>query len=362
MHVRVQEDWLDNDRFWKEYCLLLKKSKVVSVNLTEHWFKSYIKNYLKNDQVYIIAVYENDELIGCCPLQKTYQKATKYWSYCILRPLGNGPSDFYDFIILPGLENKVFKAIVGFFKKQRFWDKIDILNIPENSIGLHSFKQFLIQQKMLFQESQHSGAFYINTQSDCWETFEQNWFNKNNKDLLKSERRLEKDFIKLKLVKYSTNIYNQLIKNAPLYANRRSSLGQYNLYNDLKYKKFLKDVISDYEKEGKAEFHELVDENGIIWAFQLDWLDGGVRYHFNHAYNEDFKRYSPGKILLKKLMKSAFYNDLISACNHMRGLSSYKSKLANEKFYLVKLTIENPLSKKLKITKFISKVFNIIRA
>ena len=191
------------------------------------------------------------------------------------------------------------------------------------------------------------GAYhYVDTTSD-WDTFYREFLNPNNKELLRQIRGAQREKFNLSVEKVSKNIYPAFESALAIYAKRRSSKGGYNPYHSEERRGFVKAVIHAFEKKGKVELNFLKDSDGNIWAFLLDWLHDGTRYHWNHAYNEEFKKYSPGKILIYMLMEEGFKDPAIRAINHMRGSILHKGKLANKSENLVAITIKNPYSRRI---------------
>ena len=350
-----------DDKFWRDLDDLVKTEVLHSVQLNSNWLKAYIDNYLRKDQIYLVCVYEGKQLLGLLLMQIQKQRATRFWSYKILEILGNGPTDFFDIPIKTGYEKEVLILMVKYLKKRTFWDRLVLKNIPETSKIITPLLQVLNEQNLPFNLNKPNGFFWVDTYAQDWATYERNEFLKNNSDLSKAERRLKNDAIELTTETFNTGIYARLIDNINLYATRRASLGQPNTYLTSERKGFLKLILALYEKNNEAEFTILKDNKNTVWAFQLDWIYNSIRYHWNHAYNEDYKRYSPGKLLLKEIMIKSFNDPNIKSCNHMRGLSEYKSKLVNQKNMLIQIEINNPKSLKLKATKIVSKGFKLLR-
>jgi CelD/BcsL family acetyltransferase involved in cellulose biosynthesis len=148
----------------------------------------------------------------------------------------------------------------------------------------------------------------------------------------------------------------------PIYAQRRTASRQQNKYSDSQRKEFFKQVLSEYESSGSVELAMLVGNNGDIWAYQLDWLDKGVRYHYMHAYNDKYKQHSPGKLLLFEILKNSFASAEIVRCNFMRGEAEYKSKFANSMQPYVSIELENPWSLKRYATQVAAKLLKLRNA
>lgn len=350
-----------NEKFWFDFDDLVNSEIQYAVQLNSNWLKAYIQNYLSQDQLYIICAYDGEDLIGCLPLQIQKQRATRFWSYQLLEILGNGPTDFFDIPIKKGFEKAVLVQMIKFLKKNLSWDRLTLKNIPETSKIILPLTEALNENKVPFKLNKPNGFYWVETKSQDWETYKREEFLKNNSDLNKAERRLKNDSIELTTETFSKDVYSKLIENINLYANRRASLGQVNTYMTEGRKSFIKQISTLYEKNNEVELTLIKDSNNTVWAFQLDWLYDSIRYHWNHAYNEDFKRYSPGKLLLKKLMIKSFNDPKVNSCNHMRGLSDYKSKLVNRKTMFIHIEINNPRSIRLKATNLIGSGFKILR-
>ena len=99
--------------------------------------------------------------------------------------------------------------------------------------------------------------------------------------------------------------------------------------------------------------------NEEIWAYQLDWIDKGIWYHYMPAFNQSYERYSPGKILLYETIREAFARPDIHEFNFMRGQSAYKSQFAwnTERFITIK--VENHRSWRTRAVQLASRVVGI---
>jgi hypothetical protein len=349
------------DTFYTQYNELLDNTiSTHKINLREIWLRNYIKYYIKDKKLSVIAVFQDDTLIGCLPMYVEEVKATRFWNYRVLKIIGSGPTDFFDILAETGHEELVLDSILEFLKENRFWDKFELTEIPVNSKLYLLLPKLLDQKNIIHKKDYPNGFHFIDTKITNWTNYEV-IFNQNNKDLQKSERRMKTDEISLDIVKHRSDVYSKLIENIDLYAARRATLNQKNTYETQERNLFLESIIAEKEKINGVELTQLVDGSGVVWAFQLDWIDNKIRYHWNHAYNEDYKRYSPGKFLLKEIMKQSFEDSEILECNYMRGLSDYKSKLVNQKIMFFRIVFENPRSIKIKITKLISIVLKRLK-
>lgn len=349
-----------NQEFWQSFDQLVDKTCEFTVHLNSIWLTNYITYYFEKGQSpWILAVYDQDELVGCLPLQAEEKRATRFYNFTELRILGFGPTDFFDIPVAEENKQEILSQMVAFLKKDNSWDKLMLTELPEESPNLKCLVEALRKEKLEFEMDAPNGFAYTATREN-WDEFLQNEFNPKNKDLAKAERRVARKEYELKFSSFRENVYQELLKNIDLYAQRRESLGQFNKYETDNLKKFLQNIIEAYEAKKMVEL-TVLEADGETWAFQLDWISNKTRYHWNHAYNEDYKRYSPGKLILKEVMRSSFYDPNIDYCNHMRGLSKYKESFTTQKQMLQRITIENPSSKKIKLTRLISKTLKVVK-
>ncbi len=259
--------------------------------------------------------------------------------------LGEGPSDFYRPLKLGKVPDPLYESVFNWFHENRNkWDQINLLNCLPDQFEYESLVEKFNSAGYSAKFDKANGFFFVDT-TGSYDDFFESFIRPRNKDLLKDLRRIEREEHQLRVEKVSEEIFKKLKEVLELYSNRRKSLGQRNTYEDQDRMGFVQDVLDSYEKQGKAELSLLKDREQNTWAFQLDWIIDGVRYHWNHAYNEDYKKYSPGKILLLELLKESFQNPNIVECNHMRGLAGYKSKLADQSQNLYRLSVHNPYSR-----------------
>lgn len=346
--------------FWNAFDKLSFETFAHNVQFRSEWLKPYIKFQLKGE-VYIIAVYNKDMLVGCLPLEITKQKATRFWSFRVLQILGTGPTDFFDILARDDNRLNIQKRILEFLRKKNNWDYINLGLLPLSFKNLSLINEVFFSKQFKINENETYGFLYEKT-INSWNTYLDNVFNKKNKDLNKGERRLKKDSIDYSFKTYNKNVFERFIASIDLYAQRRETLGQYNYYKDYNYRMFLKSVCNNYEQFGGVEFTVMKDSRkNVAMAIQLDFINKGIRYHWNHAFNEDYKRYSPGKLLLKEILKNSFADSNILACNHMRGLSNYKKSFTTYEEKMLSYRIERVNSIRVRLTNTASRVLKLLR-
>lgn len=336
-----------------------KTSKEVDypINLTPEWLNAYKKAYAV--QPLYCHYKQGETLLGALVLRKREKLQTRFSKKISLHYLGHGPSDFFQPLIIPGYEASFAEYLAKWLEQNsKEWDELILSEIPASWKVLTLLVDSLKRQNFIVTVRTTNGYYYVDTTMN-WDHYFESFLKSNNKDLLKDIRQIHRANIQLRVESHKDNIYSKLEEVLHLYAQRRTALGQINTYETLERQTFVKEVTRAFEKKGWVELSFLKDQEENVWAFQLDWIYDGIRYHWNHAYNEDFRKYSPGKILLYMLMERAFQRPEEIQCNHMRGLAGYKSKLANQMEYLLEIRIENPYSWRNKFVKIYNKLSHV---
>lgn len=336
------------------------QSSPKTINTNIEWIKSYFNNYIapnpKIEPCLLTSQKRKDNPIVIVLLQfRSFRR--KLLNFREIEIFGRGPTDFYDLQICgeEDYDDLMVQLVTWLFVSKTRWDKLELSELPNSFYYLEKWLLRATQLGFKPEVAFNSGYYSVDT-TKCWDSYQNDFLKNESKDLMKDLRKIEKRGNKIVLESHRENVFFQLTRVLHLYAQRRSSLGQKNTYETPERQGFVRDVIEAYEKKGWVELTFLKDQEGNTWAFQLDWLYEGVRYHWNHAYNEDFKKYSPGKILLYLIMKRSFEDPNERECNHMRGLAGYKSKLANQMEPLVSITIKNPYSIRNKVIDFYHRI------
>lgn len=345
--------WQELDKsVWKDFIDQCEHS----IQAQPEWIDAYCNHYGQDVNPSILVFEENGEVVGLQPFQFKTKQENRFYKRRRLIPLASGPTDFYQLLFKAGHLKACCDALVKWLTSQKNkWEVFELFELPQHNEGWKQLEESFKTAGFQVSLNTNRGYFEAHTTEE-WEPFFESFIRPNNKDLLKDLRKLDRREIKLSIEQHSTKVYEKLLEVRDLYAQRRKALNQSNPYEEPELMSFLKEIIAKFETTGNVELSLLKDQDDNIWSFQLDWLQDGVRYHWNHAYNEDFKKFSPGKILLYMLLQQAFDNPELKACNHMRGLTGYKSKLADRKVATVSFEVKNHHSLRNKATKVLNRI------
>ena len=122
---------------------LLEKSLCDKVFLGWDWISNWIGEMTSGADLLVVVVHDDGELVALAPL---FVEKVSYWGIFelrVLKPIGAGISDYFDWIVRADGIDKWTKAIwehlVGPLARQ--WDVFEFLEVPETSPVLHTLQR-----------------------------------------------------------------------------------------------------------------------------------------------------------------------------------------------------------------------------
>lgn len=329
-----------------------------TIHQSSAWYGAYVSS-CQTPILCLNVIKEIDgQILGILPLQIQPYRGTRFWDMRLLLPLAHGPSDFVNLLVEPGHEEEFADAIAGWLRRHsNAWERLFLPYIPASSQAWQPLVGALRAQGFEPQVDLSHTFFEVDATQD-WDSYFHSYIKTRNADLLKDIRKLERMNAYPRVMVVKEGIEKYLPVLLPIYARRRSALGQANKYEEERSREFLARVLRAYEDSGSVELSMLVGTNDDVWAYQLDWLDRGVRYHYMHAYNDHYKQYSPGKLLLYEILKRSFASPETLRCNFMRGEAEYKNRFANVSQGYVYIRVENPRSLRQRATRMAGRLVN----
>jgi len=108
---------------------LLKRAPINNIFYTWEWHSTWWDAYQPGD-IWVIACYENNEIVGIAPLFIAHTESGRYVHIigCV------DVTDYLDFIVDKNYQEAVFEVLVDYLSNNRDkFDVLDLCNIPENS-------------------------------------------------------------------------------------------------------------------------------------------------------------------------------------------------------------------------------------
>lgn len=133
--IRTLDRWQELSLPWND---LLEQSSSNTIFLSWEWLFSWAECYLNRDrELFILAVYENEELLGVAPWYLSRQRVYRFIKYSRVEFLGTpeSASDYLDVFIRRGKEKEVAYRIYDFLLREArsSWDCLTFRDVPVES-------------------------------------------------------------------------------------------------------------------------------------------------------------------------------------------------------------------------------------
>ena len=299
---------------------IAEKHGPYKVFLSYDWFRVWLKHFLGEKELLILLLYRENEIVAIAPFLIKRERFKGIITNKI-ELLGNVYSPFRYFLINEGDDRgkeTTLSYIFSFlFKKCKGWNVLDLCAIPQENNWFKLVMTTLKQMGLKYSDYLCFGDWYLDDIKYSGSEYFNNLPQKIKKDILYCKRRLEKMGIcEFKLIRNGNNIDD---------------------YMDLYYKVYEK---SWQKKEGVGpNFHRdlakiairnnwlrlgfLFFDNSPI-ASQFWVSNNGIAYILKTVYNQEYKKFSPGKILTSEMMKYVIDMDGVNIVDYVQGDEGYK--------------------------------------
>ncbi|NLT52193.1 MAG: GNAT family N-acetyltransferase [Ignavibacteria bacterium] len=319
--IKTYEEFLKLENVWDE---LLIKSNQYHINLTFNWNKNWIQTYWKNQPLFIIVVYEANEIIGIAPL-------VIHNSYKILRDLvkvrrisfmASGINDSCDFIISQKNNNVIDLIIKTLFDYNKLWDELQFVKMFEYSVNYKPLIESLKKYKIYTNIITSYTSSFVNTQK----TFDE-YLKTLSKSTVKSiNRKLKKIYPispEFKIYKnLSPEIFNRILEIES--ARESKYIIRSSFFNNELNRIFFGKSINDYYRNTQPLILTIETNNKMI-SFMICFLENNTLKFWLASFDINFSQYSPGFILFYHTIKYCCENNIV-LFDMMLGIEEYKKK------------------------------------
>lgn len=292
------------------------------------WVVSHIRSYSKSVQKWFCLFFlDQNSVLGIFPLVQIPFKS----SYKLKTPLSTS-----DFIMKSGLERKLIHKLLSFLRSN-YPDchRVELNRIPENSPIIEITKNHKFPGYHIIHEHDGFGSF-INLR-DSFQNYYQS-LSKNFKKLLKKR---EKQLNNLKNLKISIPAEGPQIESLHKYLLIEENSWKHELGTTIPQSpnavKFYQDLTQELQKLGWIEFHFLETD--------LDIIAGHIAVRLNRklillktSYNDNYSKLSPGLILFKKMLETAYNRQDIDEIDLLTDLNWHdRWQVSKRKYYNLRL-------------------------
>jgi len=322
--VTSSEDFRNLRSEWNQ---LLSKSRANNVFLTWEWLYNWWEAFQEGKELRILSVRneDNNELIAVLPIYIREERLFGLKKVKIGEFLGTGIvcSDYLDIIIHPGLEEIVINRLTKYFFDQKdMFNYLILSDIPSDSKNL----------ALLEAESKKSGFSFIQLKEsicpylplgDSWQDCLKYLSARSQKNLSYYQRRLQREFsVEIETWDHQRDSDLGIDILSRLHQNRWESKGEPGLFKNARFEQFHRSIIREFSDQGWLRLFFL-KLNGRYVASIYGFKYENKYYYYQGGFDETFKKYSVGQVLLYFYIQRAF-EEKVKEFDFLRGVSRYK--------------------------------------
>lgn len=284
------------------------------------WFKIWLEHFLKNRKLLILLLFRDGEIVTIAPflLDEVTYKGLEIKK---IELIGNvySPIRFFLFLTEDNGERKKNLAYIINFLLQRFteWEILELHAIPEENSCFEVVKRAISDSGLKYSDYVSFGDWYLNDIDYSGDEYFSNLPQKIRKDILYCQRRLKtlgdfefkviKDF---EIIDHYMSLYYEIYSKS---WQKKETIGPIFHY----------DLAKMAAEKGWLRLGFLfVDGYPISSQF---WItDNNTSFILKTVYDQEYKQYSPGKILTAKMMKYVIDIDQVKTIDYVHGDEPYK--------------------------------------
>ncbi|NEP59664.1 MAG: GNAT family N-acetyltransferase [Symploca sp. SIO2G7] len=346
MHTKIISSLEDLVYIQEEWRHLFLEAEEYEVSQSPEWTLKWLKYFDKQSKLYIILVYERNQVIAVAPLLIRNYLGTR-----TLQFIGAEESDYNDFIVHKNWLIQAKLAITQALNESRHhWDIFEVMEASPGSIINSLVTPNWLPNTHLIS-LQETPCPKISLPSS-WEAYLSTLDAKNQQDYRRRLRRLTEDHgLDVKFF-YKTIDIEQKIKDFLIFrldawkrADRIEELPSLHLETD--YISFVSEFCTEISNFGLVCLAQIYANNSVI-SSALTFLSKRKIFIYSKAYNRNYKRYGPGNLLDFFLIKYAIERGF-DVFDFGRGDEPYKFKagatsMNNNNYLVVQESLKSTIS------------------
>jgi len=311
----------------EEWNRLLQRSYANTIFLTWEWLYAWWEVFGAGGKLFIVVVRDQSGmLVGLAPL---FIRKTRYYKFPVreMAFIGMGLSDRQDFIISGENINIIDEIISKIQENIGKWDIVCLEQIPDDS--LLAKKEFT---KYFLPEIELSSLCPFIKLEGNWETY----FKSIKRDFRTEIRNRIKKLNEIGNWEFKVDrkpIDVEMLINSIKDIEQRSRKMEIekDLLSSFKNRAFLSKVCNFCTENNWLDFSTLRIAGKLV-AYSLGFIYNETHYGYNTAYDKEFFKLSPGKIVINEKIKWFFENKyIIKVFDFSRGDSQVKCEWTSAK-------------------------------
>jgi hypothetical protein len=318
--IRVVDNLSDFETLREAWDKLANKQKEYFPFLCFDWFKLWLEHFLKDDELFILLLYKNDEVEMIAPFLIKREKCRGI-NIKKFELMGNVYSPLRYFVFCEHhnnqKENDVSLIMDFLIIHYRKWDIVDLSTLPEENGYYDVIRNAINAKGMAYSEYHCFGDWYINGIKYTGDEYFDKLPERIRKDVLYCHRRLHTmGEIEFKVISDRIGLDQYIDFYYDVYSRswqKREGVGP----------NFHRDLAKIAVRNGWLRMGFLL-YNDLPIATQF-WLScNGTAYILKTVYDQNYKKYSPGKILTTEMFKYIIDVDKVKMIDYVQGDEPYK--------------------------------------
>ncbi|MDD5005985.1 MAG: GNAT family N-acetyltransferase [Candidatus Omnitrophica bacterium] len=325
MRVQIITDYNEFKKLEQIWNEVLNRSNNNVFFLRHEWLSIWWEFCGDGHELFIILVWDSEELIAIAPLTVEKRKIMPILSLKSLKFIAHGVSDYLDFIITKNSDacfKIIFEQILDCREK---WDCIDLFYIRGDSSNFRLFQKYVKEYKALsgsIKAVDSSVVINLEEYSDWFDYFGK-MDKKYRSDINRQENRLNKlgnlIFDRVKTYNEGIEILSSFVKS---HEKRWGAVFQRSQFSDSQSIERYSRLLEVLTNKNLLDFSYL-KLNAIPIAFHFGYIYNKQFYYYTPTFNPEYSIFSPGKIMLKYLINKSF-SERLRYFDLLRGTEEYK--------------------------------------
>jgi hypothetical protein len=313
----------------EEWDALLKKIPTAGIYLTWEWALACWRVFGRDCQLFLLAAYDGDKLVGLAPLRSTLKSGKLINTYTVLELIPGSPlilgADHLDIIAIaekrPLIIGAMAKSILALS-----WDMLRWVSIPASSPNMVFLAEAFHSEKITLRIKPISICPYI-TLTDNWEEFlELRCSARFRKAIRYAIRRLESDYSVSLIRMDSPQDFLAGLKSLEFLHEER--WGEMNLFRQAGFRAFHEEISQTFSLRGWLRIYLLIVDGKEV-AVNYGFRYGSTFFGYQAGWKKGWGNHSVGNVLLAKVIQ----RELIEGAREIdlaRGDEEYKFHWAHD--------------------------------
>ena len=288
--------------------------------LCSEWFSLWTEHFLGERELFVLAVSEEGRIVCIAPCLRSRRRMYGM-NARVIELMGNVYSPFR-FLLLDRHDDdgsrRLLASILTFFRDERScWDLVDFRSIPEERGWFGRLERAVQDADMAAYSYTDYGDWYLDHIDCSGEEYIAGLPKKIRKDVAYCRRRLEKSGdVEVKIIRKAACLDDWMDRYYRVYAKswqKREGVGP----------TFHRDLARITAEKGWLRLG-LLHYGGEPIAAQFWVTCRDTSFILKTVYDQEYRKFSPGKILTAEMMKYAIDVDGVREIDYGQGDEAYK--------------------------------------